>query len=321
MAADDAVHVEGLRVTYGLTRALDDVSLTVAPGQTLGVLGHNGAGKTSLVRVLTTQVRPDAGRVLVDGIDVVAHPARVRPRIGVTGQYAGLDDFLTAAENLELVGRLAGLRVAARSRARDLVDRFDLHEAAARRVGELSGGTRRRVDLAASLVAAPRVLFLDEPTTGLDPAARQTVWNVVRDLTAAGTTVILTTQYLEEADRLADQVVVLDHGRIAARGTPAELKRLVGGKVLRATIPTPRLVALGQTPDASVQAGAGRTTVSFTLPDDTAAASLLAQLTDLTGDPGGLTDLEVAAPSLDDVFFHLASGGSAAATAPAGASA
>jgi ABC-2 type transport system ATP-binding protein len=322
MATDDAaVLVDGLRVTYGRTRALDDVSLTVAPGQTLGVLGHNGAGKTTLVRVLTTQVRPDAGRVLVDGIDVVADPARVRPRIGVTGQYAGLDDFLTAAENLELVGRLAGLRGAARKRARDLVDRFDLHEAAARRVGELSGGMRRRVDLAASLVAAPRVLFLDEPTTGLDPAARQTVWDVVRDLTAAGTTVILTTQYLEEADRLADQVMVLDHGRIAAQGTPAELKRLVGGKVLRATIPTPRLVALGQTPDASVQAGLGRTTVSFTLPDDTAAASLLAQLTDLTGDPGGLTDLEVTAPSLDDVFFHLASGGSAAATAPAGASA
>jgi ABC-2 type transport system ATP-binding protein len=321
MGADDAVLVEGLRVTYGRTRALDDVSLTVSPGQTLGVLGHNGAGKTTLVRVLTTQVRPDAGRVLVDGIDVVAHPAREQPRIGVTGQYAGLDDFLTAVENLELVGRLAGLRGAARNRARDLVDRFELHEAAARRVGELSGGTRRRVDLAASLVAAPRVLFLDEPTTGLDPTARQAVWDVVRDLTAAGTTVVLTTQYLEEADRLADQVLVLDHGRIAAHGTPAELKRLVGGKVLRATIPTPRLAALGHDPDASAPAGRGRTTVSFMLPDDTAAAGLLAQLTDLAGDVGGLTDLEVAAPSLDDVFFHLATGASAAAAAPAGASA
>ena len=317
----DAVLVEGLRVSYGRTLALDDVSLTVAAGQTLGVLGHNGAGKTTLVRVLTTQVRPDAGRLLVDGVDVVAHPTRVRPRIGVTGQYAGLDDFLTAAENLELVGRLAGLRGAALSSARDLIDRFALHEAAARRVGQLSGGTRRRVDLAASLVAAPRVLFLDEPTTGLDPTARQTVWDVVRDLTAAGTTVILTTQYLEEADRLADQVVVLDQGRIAAHGTPVELKRLVGGKVLRATIPSGRVAALRQDPDASAPAGLGRTTVSFTLPDDTAAAGLLAQLTELTGDTRGLADLEIAAPSLDDVFFHLATGASAAATAPAGASA
>jgi ABC-2 type transport system ATP-binding protein len=321
MGADDAILVDGLRVSYGQIRALDEVSLTAAPGQTLGVLGHNGAGKTTLVRVLTTQVRPDAGRVLVDGVDVVAHPARVRSRIGVTGQYAGLDDFLTAAENLELVGRLAGLRGAARNRARELVDRFGLHDTAARRVGELSGGTRRRVDLAASLVAAPRVLFLDEPTTGLDPTARQSVWEVVRDLTAAGTTVVLTTQYLEEADRLADYVVVLIHGRIAAHGTPAELKRLVGGKVLRATIPTPRLAALGHDPDASAPAGLGRTTVSFTLPDDTAAAGLLAQLTDLTRDTGGITDLEVTAPSLDDVFFHLATGASAAATAPAGASA
>jgi ABC-2 type transport system ATP-binding protein len=285
------------------------------------VLGHNGAGKTTLVRVLTTQVRPDAGRVLVDGIDVVAHPGRVRPRIGVTGQYAGLDDFLTTMENIELVGRLAGLRGAARSRVRDLIDRFELQEAAGRRVGELSGGTRRRVDLAASLVAAPRVLFLDEPTTGLDPSARQAVWEVVRDLTAAGTSVVLTTQYLDEADRLADQVVVLDHGRIVADGTPVELKRLVGGKVLRATVPTRRLAAVGHEPDASTPAGLGRTTVSFTLPDDTAAAGLLAQLTDLTGDTRGLTDLEIAAPSLDDVFFHLASGASAAATAPAGVSA
>ena len=321
MASDHAVLVEGLRVTFGRTRALDDVDLTVAPGQTLGVLGHNGAGKTTLVRVLTTQVRPDAGRILLDGIDVVAHPARVRPRIGVTGQYAGLDDFLTTVENLELVGRLAGLRGAARGRARDLVDRFGLYEVAARRVGELSGGTRRRVDLAASLVGTPRVLFLDEPTTGLDPTARQAMWDVVRDLTAAGTTVVLTTQYLEEADRLADHVAVLDHGRIVAHGTPAELKRLVGGKVLRATVPTARLAALGFDPDASAPAALGRTTVSFTLPDDTAAAGLLARLTEVAGEASELTDLEVAAPSLDDVFFHLATSGASDATVPAGASA
>jgi ABC-2 type transport system ATP-binding protein len=321
MAADDAVIVEGLQVTYGRTAALDEVSLTVAPGQTLGVLGHNGAGKTTLVRVLTTQVRPHAGRVIVAGMDVVAHPARVRARIGVTGQYAGLDDFLTTLENLELVGRLAGLRGGAPSRARDLVGRFELDDAAARRVGELSGGTRRRVDLAASLVATPSVLFLDEPTTGLDPTARQAVWDVVRDLTVAGTTVVLTTQYLEEADRLADHVVVLDHGRIAAHGRPAELKRLVGGKVLRATMSTTGLAALGRDPDARSSAGPGLTTASFTLPDAAAAASLLARLTNLAEGTGGLTDLEVTAPSLDDVFFHLASGPSAAAISPAGASA
>jgi len=313
---DDAVLVDGLRVSYGRMHGLDGVSLSVASGQTLGVLGHNGAGKTSLIRVLTTQVRPDQGRVLVDGVDVVAHPAQVRSRIGVTGQYAGLDDFLTVMENIELVGRLAGLRHAARRRARHLVDQFDLHEFDTRRVGELSGGTRRRVDLAASLVAAPRVLFLDEPTTGLDPTARQAVWEVVRDLTAEGTTVVLTTQYLEEADRLADQVIVLDHGRIAGQGTPRELKRLVGGKVLRATVPTGRLSVLGNRPHTSTPAGWGRTTVSYTLPDDDATIGLLAQL---TRDAGGLSDLEVAAPSLDDVFFHLAN--PAPTTASAGASA
>ena len=174
---------------------------------------------------MTTSRRPDRGRVVIDGVDAIEHPDEVRRRIGVTGQYAGLDDFLTTLENLELIGRLAGLRGAARGRAGDLVDRFELHGIADRRVGELSGGTRRRVDLAASLVASPAVLFLDEPTTGLDPTARQALWAVVAELTAAGTTVVLTTQYLEEADRLADHVLVLDHGRIAAQGTPCRILR------------------------------------------------------------------------------------------------
>ena len=186
----DAVVVDGVARRLRRRReALDGVDLRVAPGTTLGVLGHNGAGKTTLIRVLTTLIRPDRGRVLVDGVDALAQPAEVRRRIGVTGQYAGLDDFLTTAENLELVGRLAGLRTAARGRAGDLVERFDLQDIASRRVGELSGGSRRRVDLAASLVASPTVLFLDEPTTGLDPAARQALWDVVAELTAAGTTV------------------------------------------------------------------------------------------------------------------------------------
>ena len=229
--------VEDLHVAYGTTWALDGVDVEVARGSTLGVLGHNGAGKTTLIRVLTTLVRPNAGRVAVDGFDVVADADQVRRRIGVTGQYAGLDEFLTGRENLELIGRLIGLGGRARERAGDLVDRLDLGDVAGRRVGELSGGSRRRIDLAASLVGSPSVLFLDEPTTGLDPTARTALWQVVDELTASGTTVVLTTQYLEEADRLADDIVVLDHGRVAAHGTPAELKRLVGGKVVTATIP------------------------------------------------------------------------------------
>jgi ABC-2 type transport system ATP-binding protein len=301
-----ALVVDGVRVTYGATRALDDVGFRLDTGRTLAVLGHNGAGKTTLVRVLTTLIVPDRGRVLVGGVDALARPAEVRRRIGVTGQYAGLDDFLTTVENLELVGRLSGLGTAARRRAWDLVERFDLHALAARRVGELSGGTRRRVDLAASLVASPAVLFLDEPSTGLDPVARHALWQIVAELTATGTTVVLTTQYLEEADRLADQVLVLDHGRVAGHGTPAELKTLVGGKVVRATIPTHRVDSLSDRPDTTRPAGADRVAVSFTLADAVAATTLVGRL---STDAVEVADLEVASPSLDDVFFHLATSG------------
>ena len=304
--AADAVVVDNVKVTFATTHALDGVDLSVRAGTTLGVLGHNGAGKTTLIRVLTTLIRPDSGRVVVEGIDALAHPAEVRRRIGVTGQYAGLDEFLTTAENLELVGRLAGLRTAARGRARDLIDRFGLSGIASRRVGELSGGSRRRVDLAASLVGSPTVLFLDEPTTGLDPTARQALWEVVSELTAAGTTVLLTTQYLEEADRLADEVVVLDHGRIAGHGTPAELKSLVGGKVVRATIPALGVTMLPRRPDAATPVGGDRVEVSFTLADAAAAAALVGRLaTDMVA----ITELDVASPSLDDVFFHLTTTG------------
>jgi ABC-2 type transport system ATP-binding protein len=306
--AAEAVVVDQVRVAFGAVTALDGVDLHVAPGTTVGVLGRNGAGKTTLIRVLTTLTRPDSGRVLVDGVDAIAQPGEVRRRIGATEQYAGLDDFLTTVENLELVGRLSGLRTAARGRARDLVERFDLDAIASRRVGELSGGSRRRVDLAASLVASPAVLFLDEPSTGLDPAARQALWDVVADLTAAGTTVILTTQYLEEADRLADHVVVLDHGRVAGHGTPTQLKTLVGGKVVRATMPTHRVNELVLRPDASALVGAERTALSFRLADAATAAELVRHLATDTAD---ITDLEVVSPSLDDVFFHLATSGGA----------
>jgi ABC-2 type transport system ATP-binding protein len=309
VAVSDAVVVEQVAVAYGSTAALDGIGLHVAPGGTLAVLGHNGAGKTSLVRVMTTSIRPDRGRVVIDGVDAIEHPAEVRRRIGVTGQYAGLDDFLTTFENLELVGRLAGLRGAARGRAGDLVDRFELHGVFDRRVGELSGGTRRRVDLAASLVGSPSVLFLDEPTTGLDPAARQALWKVVAELTAAGTTVVLTTQYLEEADRLADHVVVLDHGRIAAQGTPSELKSLIGGKIVRATLPAHRVSSLPRSPDATEPVEDGRVRVSFTLADAETAAQLVSVI---AAGSDEMTDLDVTSPSLDDVFFHLATTGAPA---------
>jgi ABC-2 type transport system ATP-binding protein len=297
-----AVVVEDLHVAYGSTQALDGIDLETTRGTTLGVLGHNGAGKTTLIRVLTTLVRPTAGRVTVDGFDVVAGADQVRRRIGVTGQYAGLDEFLTGRENLELIGRLTGLGQRARRQAGDLIDRLDLGDLAGRRVGQLSGGSRRRIDLAASLVGAPSVLFLDEPTTGLDPTARAGLWDVVAQLTATGTTVVLTTQYLDEADRLADDIVVLDHGRVAARGTPGELKRLVGGKVVTATIPAGQLARLPDRPDLEHPAAPGHVTVTFSTGDADDAAQLVARLTHADVDA---TDLEVASPSLDDVFAHL----------------
>jgi ABC-2 type transport system ATP-binding protein len=301
------VEAHGVRVTYGPTVALDGVDLQVPRGSVLGVLGHNGAGKTSLIRVLTTSLRPDRGRVYVDGIDVVAHPAGARRSIGVTGQYAGLDDFLTTVENLQLMARLSGLRRDTRARVRTLVERFDLNAVAHRRVGELSGGYRRRVDLAAGLVASPKVLFLDEPSTGLDPGARQDVWDVVTELTGAGTTVVLTTQYLEEADRLADHLVVLSSGRIVAEGAPSELKRLVGGKVIRATVSLDAVDRLPVPPVTSSPSGETRVTVAFAVSGDEAVADLIAGL-----HADSATDLEVASPSLDDVFFHLTQTGAAA---------
>ena len=302
MSASPAVVVEGLHVAYGTTRALDGVDLEVTRGTTLGVLGHNGAGKTTLMRVLTTLARPTAGTVTVDGYDVVADAEQVRRSIGVTGQYAGLDEFLTGLENLELIGRLSGLGASARHRADALVERLDLGDLAARRVGEMSGGSRRRIDLAASLVASPSVLFLDEPTTGLDPTARAALWDVVAELTATGTTVVLTTQYLDEADRLADQIVVLDHGRIAARGTPAELKQLVGGKVVTATVTADHLDRLVDRPELARPAERGLVDVTFGVRDADDAAELVARLVHSRID---VTDLEINSPSLDDVFAHL----------------
>jgi oleandomycin transport system ATP-binding protein len=228
-----AIEAEGLVKRFGKTVAVDGVDLAVPPGMVLGLLGPNGAGKTTVVRMLATLLRPDAGRAMVAGADVVRDAGRVRECIGLTGQYAAVDEDLTGFENLVLIGRLLEIpRKDAKSRATELLERFELAEAAGRSVKTYSGGMRRRLDLAASLVQRPQVLFLDEPTTGLDPRSRGEVWAMIRDLVADGTTVLLTTQYLDEADRLAGQIAVIDHGKVIATGTAAELKAKVGRQTL-----------------------------------------------------------------------------------------
>jgi ABC-2 type transport system ATP-binding protein len=234
---DNAIVVEGLKKSFGDVHALDGVDLEVPRGTVLGVLGPNGAGKTTAVKILTTLIRPDSGTAIVDGRDVIADPAAVRRSIGLAGQSAAIVDELTGQENLEMVGRLYHLgKQRSKQRATELLEQFGLTEAANRRAKTYSGGMARRLDLAASLVGNPRVLFLDEPTTGLDPRARNGMWQIIRDLVAAGTTLLLTTQYLEEADELADMIVVFDRGRVIARGTADDLKDTVGGDVVEFTI-------------------------------------------------------------------------------------
>ncbi|MER5425606.1 ATP-binding cassette domain-containing protein [Streptosporangium roseum] len=228
-----AIQAEGLVKRYGETRALDGVDLLVPQGRLLGVLGPNGAGKTTAVRILATLLRPDGGTASVGGFDVARQAHQVRSLIGLTGQYAGVDETLTGVENLVMIGRLLDLsRADARARAAELLERFELTGAGGRAAKTYSGGMRRRLDLAASLVGRPQVLFLDEPTTGLDPRSRTELWSVVRDLMADGVTVLLTTQYLEEADQLADDIVVFDHGKVIASGTSDELKATTGAQVL-----------------------------------------------------------------------------------------
>jgi ABC-2 type transport system ATP-binding protein len=237
VTSDNAIVVEGLTKSFGDVHALAGVDLVVPRGSVLGVLGPNGAGKTTAVKILTTLLQPDAGTVIVDGRDVVADPAGVRRSIGLAGQSAAIVEELTGRENLEMVGRLYHLgKRRSKERAVELLEQFGLSDAAARRAKTYSGGMARRLDLAASLVAAPRVLFLDEPTTGLDPRARNDMWQVIRDLVAAGTTLLLTTQYLEEADELADNIVVFDHGKVIAEGTSDDLKDTVGGDVVEFTV-------------------------------------------------------------------------------------
>ncbi len=299
-----AIDVRGLRKSYGAATVLDDVDLTVAAGTVTALLGPNGAGKTTTVHILSTLVRPDGGTAFVNGCDVVRDPSGVRAAIGLTGQFSAVDSLLTGEENLLLMARLRHLG-AGRSRARvaELLEQFDLVEAARKPLATYSGGMRRRLDLAMTLVAAPSVIFLDEPTTGLDPRSRHTMWGIVRGLVADGTTVLLTTQQLEEADKLADRIAVLDGGRIVADGTPDELKRLVpGGHIRLRFADATAFEVASRLLDESARDDAGLT---LTVPSDGRAHTLRAVLDRLDEAALEVDDLSIHTPDLDDVFFAL----------------
>ncbi len=284
-----AIEMRGLRKSFGSQVVLDDLDVTVRPGEVFALLGPNGAGKTTTINVLTTLVRPDAGVARVAGADVARDPDEVKRRISLTGQSAAVDDVLTGAENLEMLGRLSGLSSrAARRRAVDLLGRFSLADAASKRVGAYSGGMRRRLDLALSFIVTPEVLFLDEPTTGLDTRSRRKLWDVIRSLADAGTTVFLTTQYLEEADQLADRIAVLDGGRIVATGTAAQLKARVGGDTVELHDEHGDLVR--------------------EVPTDGTVSGLRAAL-DVLDESGAECVVTLRRPSLDDVFLTLTSPG------------
>ncbi|WP_033260592.1 daunorubicin resistance protein DrrA family ABC transporter ATP-binding protein [Amycolatopsis vancoresmycina] len=313
------IRVENLVKRFGRTTALDGAGFAAEAGTVVGVLGPNGAGKTTVVRILATLLRPDRGLVRVGGLDVTREPARVRALLGLTGQYAAVDGDLTGAENLVLFGRLLGLpRPAARDRAAELLERFELGAVAARPASAYSGGLCRRLDLAASLIGRPRVLCLDEPTTGLDPHVRRELWQVVRELVADGVTVLLTTQYLEEADRLADRVTVFDAGRVVADGTPEELKRRVGGCTVQVRPALARDVdatarVLGGLTGTTPARDAGTGLLTAPAADPMVLSTLVREL-----DRAGLavTELGLRRPSLDEVFLAL-TGKPAGAAVPA----
>jgi ABC-2 type transport system ATP-binding protein len=310
-----AIEAVGLVKDYGEIHALAGLELTVRAGSIHGVLGPNGAGKTTAVRVLTTLVRPDGGRARVAGIDVAAQPAQVRARIGVAAQDATLDDLLTGRQNLTMVGQLLGMRRrTARTRADELLDQFELADAADRVVKGYSGGMRRRLDLAASMLSRPEVLFLDEPTTGLDPTSRQKVWDAIRDLTSTGVTLLLTTQYLDEADRLADRIAVVDHGRVIAEDTSAGLKRAVGGARLHVTLSDiahdETLAALAPYVEGRPVLSADGRHLDAPVRPHSGFGTAVVRALDAAGVE--VDDIEVVQPSLDDVFFALTGHGAAA---------
>jgi ABC-2 type transport system ATP-binding protein len=304
----NAIETHGLIKTFGETRALDGVDLRIREGSVYGLLGPNGAGKTTTIRILATLLRPTAGTATVLGHDVVREPGAVREKVSLTGQYASVDEDLTGTENLVLIGRLLGLSWHdARRRASELLEAFGLSEAGGRQVQTYSGGMRRRIDIAASLIAIPEILFLDEPTTGLDPRSRNQVWELVRRIAEEGTTVLLTTQYLDEADRLAERLAVIDHGKVIAEGTSRELKALVGSNALHLRLASPnqrelaeelvnRILGDGLLPVADPSELAAR------LESPAQAVDLLAALTQRGIE---VAEFSVGNPSLDEVFLAL----------------
>jgi ABC-2 type transport system ATP-binding protein len=303
-----AIEITGLAKSFGTTRAVDRIDLDIARGSVYGLLGPNGAGKTTTIRMLATLIRPDAGTARVLGHDIVREPAAVRAKVSLTGQFASVDEDLTGKENLILIGRLLGLSWAnARARASELLNAFGLAEAAGRQVRTYSGGMRRRLDIAASFVVTPEVLFLDEPTTGLDPRSRSQVWDIVRAIAAEGTTVLLTTQYLEEADRLADRLAVIDHGRLIAEGTSRDLKSSVGATMLHVRVREAAQASdarsrLVQVLGAEAQRHADPCLISIQVSD---LALVGGALTSLTSAGIVVAEFSLGQPSLDEVFFAL----------------
>ena len=305
----DIIVAEGLVKKYGDVVALDGLDLRVPEGTVYGLLGPNGAGKTTAVRILTTLLEPDAGTASVDGFNVVKQPNAVRRVIGLTGQYAAVDEYLTGRENLRMFGDLYHLQPAyVKDRSQELLERFDLTDAADRSLRTYSGGMRRRLDLAASLIAKPRVLFLDEPTTGLDPRSRIGLWEVIKDLVADGTTVLLTTQYLDEADQLAEEIVVIDHGRVIAQGTSDTLKDQVGGDRLEVVVEDPTQLDEAATALRTVATGevkVDRTDHRIVAPVVGGSLTLVEAVRSLDAAHVGIADVALRRPTLDDVFLAL----------------
>ncbi|MER5892491.1 ATP-binding cassette domain-containing protein [Streptomyces sp. NPDC001876] len=304
-----AIYAEGLVKTFGEVRALDGVDLDVPEGTVLGLLGPNGAGKTTAVRVLTTLLQPDSGKAVVAGIDVLKHPNEVRHSIGLSGQFAAVDEYLTGRENLQMVGQLYQLSSRdAKKRAGQLLEKFNLADAADRTAKTYSGGMRRRLDLAAALVVSPPVMFMDEPTTGLDPRNRQQLWEVIQELVAGGTTLLLTTQYLEEADHLAHDICVIDHGKVIARGTSDQLKARTGGERVEVIVHQRDQIESAR----SVLATYGKGEIAFaehtrklTVPVSGGAKLLAEVIRDLDANGVEIDDIGLRRPTLDDVFISL----------------